>query len=359
MNELLRQSQNSIQSSDPAIVAAAETSKQRIQAAYLVAINKPRDIESVRTNALKLCSIAKFAEQFVSYKPIGKTRVAVDSIRAMEGLASVYGNIQTDYQVTYDDENTHREKCFVTDLETNMTYSDEFTLKKTVERKTKIDREVVGERTNTRGEIVYIVKATEDEMLVKINAMKSKVMRNLLHRVIQPWLIEECRERAQETIRNGIKSNPESEKRKIIDAFSEIGVATSDLAKYIGHPLSAITQAEIFDLRKVYSSVKSGDASFWEFLKNKTESENEEKTSKFENVLQEAKVDCLPESEKKSPAQKTDLEKLADLISEKGIPVTAEQVKDYVEKQGEIFSFDMIKDMIGDIAEAIVMQEGK
>lgn len=86
----------------------------------------------------------------------------------------------------------------------------------------------------------------------------------------------------------------------------------------------------------------------------------ESRPGRFEAVVEEAKVDYLPESsEKKSPARKTDLEKLADLIAEKGIPVTAEQVKDYVEKQGEIFSFDMIKDMIGDIAEAIVMQEGK
>ena len=85
----------------------------------------------------------------------------------------------------------------------------------------------------------------------------------------------------------------------------------------------------------------------------------ESRPGRFEAVVEEAKVDYLPESEKKSPAQKTDLEKLADFIAEKRVPVTAEQVKDYVEKQGEIFSFDMIKDMVGDIAEAIVMQEGK
>lgn len=85
----------------------------------------------------------------------------------------------------------------------------------------------------------------------------------------------------------------------------------------------------------------------------------ESRPGRFEAVVEESKVDYLPESEKKSPARKTDLEKLADLIEEKKIPVTAEQVKDYVEQQGEIFSFDMIKDMIGDIAEAIVMREGK
>lgn len=86
----------------------------------------------------------------------------------------------------------------------------------------------------------------------------------------------------------------------------------------------------------------------------------ESRPSRFEAVVEEAKVDYLPESsEKKSSPQKTDLEKLADLIARKGFPVTADQVKDYVEQQGEIFAFDMIKDMVGDIAESIVMQEGK
>ena len=84
----------------------------------------------------------------------------------------------------------------------------------------------------------------------------------------------------------------------------------------------------------------------------------ESRPSRFDSVVEEAKVDYRPEPSK-NPAQKTDLEKLADLIAEKGIPVSAEQVKNYVEQQGEIFSFDMIKDMVGDIAEAIVMQEGK
>lgn len=343
----------------PAIVAAAEASKQRIQAAYIMAYQKPRDIEQVRTNALKLCSMPTFAEQFVSYKPIGKSRVAVDSIRAMEGLASVYGNLQSDFQVTIDNETEYRAKIYVTDLEANLTYSDEINLKKTVERKSAFDREVIGQRVNSKGETVYIVLATEDEMLNKINAAKSKAMRNCLHRTIPPWLIEECREKAKETLAKGIKENPDAEKRKILDAFAAIGVTPSDLAKYLGHPTNALTEAELIDLRGVYSSVKSGEASFWDFLRAKDEADGgDNEDGKKGKLFGKGK-----KAEKETPAaadqgEPSDLERLKKLIDDKGIPVTAEEVKDYVEKQGDIFSFDIIAPIINDIANQ-VLAEGK
>lgn len=339
---------------DPAIVAAAEASKQRIQAAYIMAYQKPRDIEQVRTNALKLCSIPTFAEQFVSYKPIGKNRVAVDSIRAMEGLASVYGNLQSDFQVTIDNETEYRGKLYVTDLEANLTYSDEINLKKTVERKSAYDREVVGERVNSKGEKVYIVLATEDEMLNKINAAKSKAMRNCLHRTIPPWLIEECREKAKETLAKGIKENPDAEKRKILDAFAAIGVTPSDLAKYLGHPTNALTEAELIDLRGVYSSVKSGEASFWDFLKAKDEENNGDADEGKKGKLFGKGKKAAKETPAGDQGEPSDLERLKALIDEKGIPVTAEEVKDYVEKQGDIFSYDMVAPMVNDIANQIL-----
>ena len=342
---------------DPAIVAAAETSKQRIQAAYIMAFQKRRDIEEVRANALKLCAIPKFAEQFVTYKPMGKGKVAVDSIRAMEGLASVYGNIQSDFQVTIDNEIEYRAKIYVTDLETNITYSDEINLKKTVERKSSFDRQVVGERVNSKGEVVYIVVATEDEMIVKINSAKSKALRNCLHRMIQPWLIEECREKAMETIRRGIKENPDAEKRKILDAFTNIGVTPTDLAKYLGHPVSSLTEAELINLRETYSSVRSGETSFWEFLKAKEEAEAEEDGK--------GKKGKLFGKDKKEPKSEpvdvgmSDLDLLAMLIEEKNIPTTAEQVKEYIESKGDIFNYEMVAPIINSIVTKMLAEQGE
>ena len=56
-------------------------------------------------------------------------------------------------------------------------------------------------------------------------------------------------------------------------------------------------------------------------------------------------------------SEPSDLEKLKILISEKGIPVTAEAVKEYVESKGEIFSFDMLSPNINQIVEKMEMGE--
>ena len=56
-------------------------------------------------------------------------------------------------------------------------------------------------------------------------------------------------------------------------------------------------------------------------------------------------------------SEPSDLEKLKRLIEEKGIPVTAEAVKEYVESKGEIFSFDMLSPNINRIVEKMEMGE--
>lgn len=85
--------------------------------------------------------------------------------------------------------------------------------------------------------------------------------------------------------------------------------------------------------------------------------------SKFEKRKKEAIKAAEPEAEsegakpseeaQKQP-EKNDLEKLAEVIDKKGIPVSAEEVKAFVEKNGEFFSFAMVEPNLDAIAEAIL-----
>ena len=86
-------------------------------------------------------------------------------------------------------------------------------------------------------------------------------------------------------------------------------------------------------------------------------------TSKFEKQKKEASKTAEPEPEngdakpaEEAPKQpeKSDLEKLAEVIDRKGIPVSAEEVKAFVEKNGEFFSFAMVEPNLDAIAEAIL-----
>lgn len=86
-------------------------------------------------------------------------------------------------------------------------------------------------------------------------------------------------------------------------------------------------------------------------------------TSKFEKRKKEAIKAAEPEAEtgdaktaEEAPKQpeKSDLEKLAEVIDRKGIPVSAEEVKAFVEKNGEFFSFAMVEPNLDAITEAIL-----
>lgn len=85
-------------------------------------------------------------------------------------------------------------------------------------------------------------------------------------------------------------------------------------------------------------------------------------TSKFEKRKKEASKTAADsesedaknvETEPKQP-EKSDLEKLAEVIDRKGIPVSAEEVKSFVEKNGEFFSFAMVEPNLDAITEAIL-----
>ena len=85
-------------------------------------------------------------------------------------------------------------------------------------------------------------------------------------------------------------------------------------------------------------------------------------TSKFEKRKKEASKTAADsesedaktvETEPKQP-EKSDLEKLAEVIDKKGIPVSAEEVKAFVEKNGEFFSFAMVEPNLDAITEAIL-----
>jgi hypothetical protein len=68
----------------------------------------------------------------------------------------------------------------------------------------------------------------------------------------------------------------------------------------------------------------------------------------------ESKFDSAVKEEKPAKAKKSDLELLQEHIDKNGVPVSAEEIKAFVEGQGEIFSFDMIKPNINKIAETIL-----
>lgn len=247
--------------------ASAAMAKAEIESAYIMALKKPRNWADVRSKIIAACERPVFAEKAEYAKPMGKDKISGPSIRFAETVIQAAGNIKTSATVIYDDENIRKVHVQVIDLENNISYGKEITLQKTVERSyLKQGQEPLSTRLNSYGKMVYIVPATEDELLVKQAAQESKIIRTCGLRMIPQDIVEEAMEVARNTRKKNI--DPKAETNKILDAFAKIGVKPSDVSSYLKKPVEQIVAADIDDLRQIYTAIKDGDARWSDFLED-------------------------------------------------------------------------------------------
>ena len=258
---------------DPAVIAAAETAKARIQSAYIMAIQKPRDADQARQKILRMCDDPEFAEKVEYSKPVGKKAIKDLSIRFAEAAMAEWGNILSEVQMIFDDDNIRRIRISVIDLETNTQFSRDVTLKRTVERRSKKDREddYISERKNTYGQIVYLLRATEDEMMIKESAMASKFIRTEGLRLLPAGIKQEAKEKSRMTLAHRDKADPDAAKKRILDAFAGLNLWPNDIKKYLGHSTDTLSPAEIAHLRTIYAAIDAGEASWTEYIQKKEE----------------------------------------------------------------------------------------
>ncbi len=262
-----------IRTSETAATAAAAQSKALVEARYTVAMHRPRDMDVVREKLLKECRRPSFAECVQYRKPMGKRKnektgeweqqyVEGPSIRLAEAAIRCMGNIVVQEVTSYDDDEKRIIEVSVTDLESNTVFPSSITINKTVERKKKKDGdEVIRERTNSYGDKVFILRATEDELLNKKNAMLSKAIRTNGLRLVPGDLVDECVTVALETTRNQDAKDPDAARRKILDAFAALNVSVEDLKKYAGD-LGKLSPKDIAELRALHAAIKDGETTW-------------------------------------------------------------------------------------------------
>ena len=263
----LREEAGSIVKVDPGAVAAAEGAKARIQSAYIMAYKNPRNVDDARMRILDACKRGEFAKTVEYSKPIAGIKIKGKSIRYAEEAARAFRNILTNTYVVYEDDRVRRVSVIATDLEANISHSAEITITRTVERKKPSeDREIISSRTNTEGQKVFIVAATDEEVQTKENNLVSKVLRNLILRLIPSDIQEESVKVAHETIAKDIKQDPAAAKKQILDAFHGIGLWPKDIEAYLGHKIDSVSPKELEDLREVHASIKTGESTWKDFL---------------------------------------------------------------------------------------------
>lgn len=289
---------------DPAAVAAAETAKARIQSAYIMSMQRPRNEDQARVRILEACKRPAFAERVEFSKPVAGKAIKGPSVRFAELALREWSNVLSDVQVVYEDDKVRRVKVSVIDLETNASFSREFQVSKTVERRKADDREVMGERVNTNGEKVYIVRATDDEVDNKVSAMVSKLLRNEGLRLIPSDIVDEALETARATLRNRDARDPAAAKKQVIDAFAELGLKPKDLEAYLGHKTDVLAPAELQELRGIYRAIKDGEATWADYMATKT-ADQEKALTKAEELKSKIRGGRKPATPAERPVIQT------------------------------------------------------
>lgn len=278
-------------------IAAAETAKAMVQARYIVAMQRPRDVDDFRQRLLKHCKRLRFANTAEYAKPVAGTKIKGISVRFVEAALQEYRNVQVTAAPTYDDEEKRIVKVTVTDLESNNTHELDVTAEKFVERKVP-SGDVIRERRKKNGDIVYLVRATEDDYANKIGAAVSKAIRNLGLRILPSDIVAECMELCLATRDAEDTRDPDAAKRAIADSFATIGVMPSALKEYLGHDIATCSPDEIKDLRAVFVAIRDGESTWTTTMESKRGDAPAEKPADKTGDALKAKLATAPAKDK-------------------------------------------------------------
>lgn len=229
----------------PAAIEAVNTRQmQEVKAMVFMAKQFPRDISESYKRIMTACERQSLAENAAYQYPRGDTRVTGPSIRLAEVLAQNWGNI--DFGVIELEqrpgESTAMSYCW--DLETNVRQTKIFTVKH--ERHT---RQGVRKLTDPRD--VY-------EMVANQGARR---LRACILGVIPGDIVEKALEKCQQTLMGKNKEPLIDRINVVLEAFDkEFSVSTEMIEKYFGYKISAFTEHDLVNLKKIGLAIRDGMA---------------------------------------------------------------------------------------------------
>lgn len=253
--------------------AIAAQSKAMVESRYIMAMRNPRNWDQVRADLIKECRRPSFAHNKSAFyiKPIGQGVEGL-GIRFVEVALRCMKNVLVETTMIFEDDTKEVHRVSVTDLEANITYPLDVRVSKTVERsKPNSDGSYISVRKNSYNKDVFTVQGTDDDLLNKRGALISKAIRTIGLRIIPGDLCDEAEEIIKHIRLDDAAKDPDAERRKIVDAFSSIGVSATDLSGYLGHDLGKCSPAQIVTLRGIYGAIKDGEATWQSVIQNKSE----------------------------------------------------------------------------------------
>lgn len=258
----------------------AAKAKATIESRYILALRKPRNLDTVRTRLLAECRDPYFADEAIYAVPRGREQNAkgewVDvivedlSIRFAEAAARYMGNLLIEAPVVLETSEQRMVQILVTDLETNLTYDLDVVVAKTRERKNLRQNEVeLSRRFGSRGQLIYIVATPESELTNQVAAAVSKATRTLILRMVPAGIKAECKAVCTTVLEDKHAKDPGAERKKLCDGFARMGVLPHELQEYIGRSLELITPAEFRHLVALGVALRDGTTTWPEVMEGR------------------------------------------------------------------------------------------
>jgi hypothetical protein len=283
--------------------AMTAQSTAEVQSRYIMAAQRPRSVANARVVLLEECRRPGFAEGAVYVKPIGNGKSAEGlSIRFAESAMRAWGNMSVTKRVVYDDAEKMIVQVAAADFESNIIESVEVQISKTVERKSLRDNQIpLRSRVNSYGDIVYLLPATEGDLLTKQKAEVAKAKREVVLGLIPGDIKEECMRLVKATQANADASDPRAAMNKLCDGFAGIGVPPAELERYLGHAINVTTPSEIQELRAIYAAIRDTDTTWFDVMLTKNPDPPKTDQPKVE-AAKEAIMAHIGKGKAKSPA---------------------------------------------------------
>ncbi len=318
----------------------------------------PRSLETFTRKAVAYATIDEdTAESCIYRRPVGKDKNGKQtyaegmSVRTAEIVGSCFGNLRVASRIIEQTDRYVKAEGVAFDLESNFSANSQI-IEPTVDK--------YGKPYNERMRIVIakaaLAKARRDATFMVVPKALAKpietAVRNLLYgtaqsltrrrAAVEAWIkklgIDERRVYAALEVGGVLDMN-----ERHLETLTGLRTAIKDGEVSIDEAFPEVKSDKVRDAR-LFSAESAPILSKFEKRKkeaSKTAAESESEDAK------------TVETEPKQP-EKSDLEKLAEVIDKKGIPVSAEEVKAFVEKNGEFFSFAMVEPNLDAIAEAIL-----
>jgi hypothetical protein len=249
-----------------AMAAAAQAS---IQARYIVALQRPRDLMAARAALMEQAERPTFAEAAIYRLPREKwdpdlwkrVQIVIEgpTIRFAEAARLAFKNIVTEVQIVHEDEQLRLILVTTTDLESNVTETGPVTVRKTKEvQKTYKGAVVLSQRANSQGQILYTVASSPSDVDQATNSAIARVKRNQILALIPANLKQDAIAACKLTLSNQTKQQLAATQRAASKAYADMGVPDAQITEYLGHPISDATADELQNLRGIAVAIRDG-----------------------------------------------------------------------------------------------------